>query len=62
MAHSDHRHQNNLRQSECEVLRLTDEAERLRTALNNLIGAIVNKKIAGLEDDLEEARAALVLE
>lgn len=38
---------------------LTDEAFRLRAALNDLIGAIINKKMVGLEEDLEQARAAL---
>ena len=38
---------------------LCEEVELLRTALNNLVGTIINKKIEGLEEDLEEARAAL---
>lgn len=41
-------------------VQLQDEADRLRTALNNLVGAIVHKKLAkGLESDLAEAKRTL---
>lgn len=41
---------------------LCDEVALLRTALNNLVGVIINKDLTdGLEDELEEARDALEL-
>lgn len=35
------------------------EVERLRAGFNRLVGAIINKKIEGLEVELEEARFVL---
>lgn len=59
-----------LRHSKDRVEALDNEVFRLRAALNNLIGAIVNKQIiefdesipsthGSLREDVEEARAAL---
>lgn len=42
-----------------QVSQMSDEIFYLRAALNDLAGAIINKKIQGLEEDLEEARAVL---